>query len=57
MNRNYLVALGIFVVVGIALFAVLALFVAPGLKYSSQTPSSNLDVETMRVAKGLYCPV
>lgn len=57
MNRKYLVALGIFVVVGIALFAVLALFVAPGFKYGSQGASSDLDAETMRVAKGLYCPV
>lgn len=57
LNRNYLVALGIFVVVGAALFALLALFVAPGMNYVPPTTSGDLDAATMQVAKGLYCPV
>lgn len=56
MNRNYLIAVGIFVVVGVAMFAMLAFFVAPRTG-NYGTPSANLDVEMMRVAKGLYCPV
>lgn len=57
MNKNYLIAGGIFVVVGFALFAMLAFFVAPRAGYGSGIPSGDLDVEMMRVAKGLYCPV
>jgi cytochrome c-type biogenesis protein CcmH len=57
MNKNYLIALGIFLGVGIVLFALLAFFVAPNASSSPQPASSNLDAETLRVAKGLYCPV
>lgn len=57
MNKNYLIALGIFLVVGSVLFALLAIFVAPGASYGTVAPGADLDAETMRVAKGLYCPV
>jgi cytochrome c-type biogenesis protein CcmH len=57
MNRTIAVALGIFVVVGVALFAMLAFFVAPNATYTAPSASSDLDAETIRVAKGLYCPV
>lgn len=57
MNRNYLVALGIFLVVGVGLFALLALFVAPGFHYGAPLAAGDLDAQTMQVAKGLYCPV
>ncbi len=57
MNKNYLIAFGIFLVVGIALSALLTFFVAPRVDYAAQPASANLDSETLRVAKGLYCPV
>lgn len=57
MNKNYWIALGIFLSVGIALFALLTFFVAPRMDYAAQPVSGNLDSETLRVAKGLYCPV
>ncbi len=57
MNKNYLVALGIFVVVGIVLFAVLAFFIVPRSNYASLPASADLDSQTLQVAKGLYCPV
>lgn len=57
MNKPYWIALGIFLVVGIALFVMLAFFVAPNANYSASSASSDLDAETLRVAKGLYCPV
>lgn len=60
VNRHYLIALGIFVVVGIALFAMLTFFVAPSAGYGSYVPAAtgnDLDAETLKVAKGLYCPV
>ena len=57
MSKHYLIALGIFLVVGGALFALLAIFVAPSASYGSATTGTDLDAETLRVAKGLYCPV
>lgn len=57
MNRKYWVAFGIFVGVGIALFALLALFVAPNMNYTPPGSPSDLDAATLQVAKGLYCPV
>ncbi len=57
MKREYLIALGIFLVVSVVLFAVLTIFVAPGVARSSQSLSGDLDVQTLQVAKGLYCPV
>jgi cytochrome c-type biogenesis protein CcmH len=57
MNRKYLIAGGIFVVVGVALFAMLAFFVAPRAGYGAAAPSGDLDAQMMQVAKGLYCPV
>lgn len=57
MTKTIWVALGIFVIVGVALFAMLAFFVAPRTGYGGTTSGGDLDAETMRVAKGLYCPV
>lgn len=57
MNKSYWIALGIFLVVGIALFVMLAFFVAPNANYLASAASADLDAETLRVAKGLYCPV
>jgi|SRR5581483_10039256 len=57
MRRDYLIALGIFIVVGAALYAMLTIFVAPGGGYVPPTSPGDLDAETLRVAKGLYCPV
>lgn len=57
MNRNYLMAGGIFLVVGVMLFALLAFFVAPRAGYGGAAPSGDLDAQMMQVAKGLYCPV
>lgn len=57
MNRTYLIAVGMFLVVGAVLFALLALFVAPNADYFTQSTSGDLDAETLGVAKSLYCPV
>lgn len=57
MTKNYLIALILFLGVGMALFALLTFFVAPRMDSSAQSVSGNLDAETLRVAKGLYCPV
>ena len=52
-----MVALGIFLGVGIGLAAVLVLLLAPGSGYAGQVAVANLDEQTINVAKGLYCPV
>lgn len=57
MKREYWIALGIFVVVSVLLFAVLTIFVAPGVARATQPLSGDLDAQTLLVAKGLYCPV
>lgn len=57
MNKKYLVAVGIFLGVGIALFVLLAFFVAPRVNYASTPVPTDLDAATLVVAKGLYCPV
>lgn len=57
MKRNHLIALAIFVGLGIVLSALLTIFVMPGGAGGALAPSANVDAETLRVAKGLYCPV
>jgi cytochrome c-type biogenesis protein CcmH len=57
VKRKYWIALGIFLVVGVVLSLLLTFLLAPGGASGGQTPSANLDQETLRVAKGLYCPV
>lgn len=57
MNKNYLIALGIFLVIGALLFALLAFFVSPNATNVMPAANADLDAETLRVAKGLYCPV
>jgi cytochrome c-type biogenesis protein CcmH len=55
--KKYWIALGIFLVVGVALSGLMIYLLAPGGAYSGAPASANLDEETLRVAKGLYCPV
>lgn len=57
MRREYLAALGIFLVVGIALFALLAYFVGSYSPTSAAPIGTDLDAATLQVAKGLYCPI
>lgn len=72
MNKDYWIALGIFVGVGALLFAALLLLLAPTSGALAGTPSiegtsrrpvptqpvsANLDEETLRISKSLYCPV
>lgn len=57
MKKQYLVALGIFLGVGIGLSAVLVFLLAPGRGYTGPVAGANLDEQTITVAKGLYCPV
>jgi cytochrome c-type biogenesis protein CcmH len=57
MSKHLLIALGIFLVGGLALSALILLFVAPGASDSLPGTSTNLEAETLSVAKGLYCPV
>lgn len=62
MQRHHWIAIGVLVIIGIALFVALLFFTAPAaVAPTEQTPaqsaSSNLDSETLRVAKSLYCPV
>lgn len=56
LKRQYVIALALFLVVGVVLAGLLALFVGAG---GPQAPAagSGLDAATMQVAKGLYCPV
>jgi cytochrome c-type biogenesis protein CcmH len=57
MKRNHwLLVVGLFVV-GIVLFALLLIFTAPTAIAPTRPSVTNLDDETMRVAKNLYCPV
>lgn len=62
MQKHHWIALGIFLLVGAALFVALLFVtapaaVAPSPPALSQPSASNLDAETLRVAKSLYCPV
>lgn len=57
MNKHYLVALGIFLGLGVVLAAALVLLLAPGGGYVGVVPGATLDEQTISVAKGLYCPV
>src|SRR6188508_1681859 len=57
MNKHYLIALGIFLGVGIALAGALMFLLAPGRAYTGRVAGANLDEQTITVAKGLYCPV
>ncbi|MBI4671861.1 MAG: cytochrome c-type biogenesis protein CcmH [Chloroflexi bacterium] len=57
MNRQYLLALAIFLIVGLVLFALLAVFISPGAQSAGANLSGDLDAQTLQVAKGLYCPV
>lgn len=56
MNRQYLIALGIFLGLGAVIFFVLAFLIVPNTTQGI-TPSGDLDAQTLQVAKGLYCPV
>ncbi len=57
VRRDYLIALGIFVVVGVVLFAALTLVVDASQAAPAPAASGDLDAATLQVAKGLYCPV
>jgi cytochrome c-type biogenesis protein CcmH len=56
MHKHHWIALAIFLGVGIGLAAALVLLLAPA-SYAGIVPGSNLDEQTLNVAKGLYCPV
>lgn len=56
MNRQYLIALGIFLGVGAVIFFVLAFLIVPNTMQGVNT-YSDLDAQALQVAKGLYCPV
>lgn len=55
MNKQYLIALAIFLILGAVLFALVALFISPGAQGAPL--AGDLDAQTIQVAKGLYCPV
>jgi len=57
VRREYLIALGIFLLVGIALFALLAFFIGAYSPLATTPVGTDLDASTLQVAKGLYCPV
>lgn len=62
MQKHHWIALGIFILIGAVLFVALLFVtapaaVAPSPPGISQPSASNLDAETLRVAKSLYCPV
>ena len=56
MKKEHLIALGIFVVVGVILMAILVFFVVPQTAVAPRS-LGDLDAQTLQVAKGLYCPV
>ncbi len=56
MNKQYLIALGIFLGLGALIFAALAFFLAPTATHGVNL-YGDLDTQTLQVAKGLYCPV
>ncbi len=55
MQKQTLIVLAIFLVGGVVLFALLAVFISPGAQGAPL--SGDLDAQTIQVAKGLYCPV
>ena len=57
MKREYLIALCIFILVSVVLFAMLTIFIAPSAARALLPVSGDLDAQTLAVAKGLYCPV
>lgn len=61
MKTHHWIAVAIFVLIGVLLFVALLFFTAPAAVAPTQQspvqPASNLDAETLRVAKTLYCPV
>ncbi len=57
VKKQYWIALGIFLVVGIILSGLMIALLAPGGGYGSLPAGENLDQQTISVAKGLYCPV
>lgn len=56
MNKHYLIALGIFLGLGVVLFVVLTLVLTPNVT-QGVNQYGDLDAQTLQVAKGLYCPV
>lgn len=54
--KQYLIALAIFLVLGAAVFFVLAFVLTPNATQGVNL-YGDLDAQTMQVAKGLYCPV
>ncbi|MCG3139692.1 MAG: hypothetical protein HDKAJFGB_00608 [Anaerolineae bacterium] len=56
MNKQYLIALGIFLGLGALIFAALAFLLAPTATHGVNL-YGDLDTQTLQVAKGLYCPV
>lgn len=57
MNKQYVMALGIFLILGGLIFVVLAFALTPNALRTTPALSGDLDAQTLQVAKGLYCPV
>jgi cytochrome c-type biogenesis protein CcmH len=57
MKKSVWIALGIFLVGGLVLSALVMFFVVPSTSAYTPGASPDLEAETLRVAKGLYCPV